>query len=247
MRNWFYGFFMSWGMFLAVPCPVRIWDEKARGHMLACLPIIGCVVGGLWALAAYLLGLIACPEAIAALVLAFLPWLTTGFIHVDGYMDVCDAIMSRRDPETRRRILKDPHSGAFAVICAVLLSIASFALFLSAEGAPPLLPLALIPAASRACASIAVMVLRPMSTSQYSAMPQKRSLIAFPITVLAAAVASPIVLYGLRGLAPAAAALGCWAFALIGYKNLDGMNGDISGFALTLGEFVGCAVLILVR
>ncbi len=30
MRGWIYGFFMTWGMFLSIPCPVRIWDEKAR-------------------------------------------------------------------------------------------------------------------------------------------------------------------------------------------------------------------------
>ena len=35
MRGWIYGFFMTWGMFLSIPCPVRIWDEKARGKMMA--------------------------------------------------------------------------------------------------------------------------------------------------------------------------------------------------------------------
>ena len=32
--NWIYGFFMAWGMFLAIPCPARIWREEARRHML---------------------------------------------------------------------------------------------------------------------------------------------------------------------------------------------------------------------
>ena len=39
MKRWFTGFMMSWGMFLAIPCPCRIWDEKARPHMVACLPL----------------------------------------------------------------------------------------------------------------------------------------------------------------------------------------------------------------
>ena len=249
MRNWFYGFFMAWGMFLGIPCPVKVWDEKARHHMLACLPFVGCIVGGLWALAAFLLDLISCPKPIEALVLFVLPWLMTGFIHVDGYMDVCDAILSRRGLETRRRILKDPHSGAFAVICVVLLSIALFALFLSNESGAELLPLGLIPVSTRACAAIAVSLLRPMSTSQYSGLAEKRRLwaIVFPALALAASIAVPIVLYGLSGLAPAAAAIGYCAFAFLGFKDLDGMNGDVSGFALTLGEFIGCAVLVLVR
>ena len=53
MKSWIYGFFMTWGMFLVIPCPVRRWDETARGKMMVCLPFIGAVVGGLWALAAW--------------------------------------------------------------------------------------------------------------------------------------------------------------------------------------------------
>ena len=45
MRDWVYGFFMAWGMFLAIPCPKKIWSETARRKMLACLPLVGVVVG----------------------------------------------------------------------------------------------------------------------------------------------------------------------------------------------------------
>ena len=58
-------------------------------------------------------------------------------------MDVCDAVMSRRDMETRQRILKDSHCGAFAVICMVLLALGQWSAFLSMADVP-LWPLALI-------------------------------------------------------------------------------------------------------
>ena len=122
MRDWIYGFFMAWGMFLAIPCPKKIWSESARRKMLACLPLVGIVVGAVWALAAWLAGLL--PRPLGAALCAAAPWLTTGFLHLDGFMDVCDGILSRRDLETRRRILKDSHCGAFAVICMVLLAMA---------------------------------------------------------------------------------------------------------------------------
>mgnify|MGYP002675528522 CR=1 FL=1 len=54
MRDWVYGFFMAWGMFLAIPCPKKIWSETARRKMLACLPLAGAVVGAVWALCAWL-------------------------------------------------------------------------------------------------------------------------------------------------------------------------------------------------
>ena len=54
MKDWFYAFFMAWGMFLAIPCPFPRWRESARGRMLVCLPLIGLVEGGLWALLVWL-------------------------------------------------------------------------------------------------------------------------------------------------------------------------------------------------
>ena len=112
---------MAWGMFLAIPCPFPRWREEARVQMSACLPLIGGMLGGLWALLAWGLVRLSCPPAVTALLLAAFPWLCSGFIHLDGFMDVCDAVLSRRDLEQRQRILKDSHCGAFAVICVCLL------------------------------------------------------------------------------------------------------------------------------
>ena len=171
MRDWVYGFFMAWGMFLAIPCPKKLWSETARRKMLVCLPLVGLLVGGIWA-GAWLL-LRGAPGPVRAAVCAAVPWLVTGFMHLDGYMDVCDAVLSRRDLPTRRRILKDSHCGAFAVICLVLLALGQWSLFLSAESIV-WQALLLIPAAARACAGLAVLGLRPMDTSQYAAMGASR-------------------------------------------------------------------------
>lgn len=247
MKSWIHAFFMAWGMFLAVPCPYKKWDEKALDRMLVCLPIVGCLVGGAWTLAAYLTSLLSFPAAVTAALIAALPWAITGFIHLDGFMDVCDAVLSRRDLETRQRILKDPHCGSFAAISLGLLMLASFAVLLSWKySAAKLLPLALIPVSTRACAGIAVLGLKPMSTSQYSRERDKRLIIPLCV-MLAAAVILPVVFMGLGGIAPAAAAAAYWLFALYGKKQLGGMNGDISGFALTLGELIGVIILIFVR
>lgn len=247
MKTWIHGFFMAWGMFLAVPCPYKKWDEDALDKMLFFLPIIGLIVGGLWALAAFLTSILSFPAAVTAALMAALPWAITGFIHLDGFMDVSDAVLSRRDLETRQRILKDPHCGAFAVISLGLLMLGSFAVLLSWEyDGAKLIPLALIPAATRASAGIAVLGIKPMSTSQYSRERDKRLIIPLGV-LLAAAEVLPIVFMGLGGLSPLAAACGYWLAALYGKKQLGGMNGDISGFALTLGELVGITVLVFVR
>ena len=63
--------------------------------------------------------------------------------------------------------------------------------------------------------------------------------------LLAAAIAVPLVID--RSFAPLAAAAGYGLAVWYGFRQLDGMNGDISGFALTLGELAGAAVWTLVR
>ena len=242
MSDWIYGFFMAWGMFLTIPCPKKIWRESARRKMLACLPLIGLIVGGIWALCAWLGSFL--PQPLAALLCAAAPWLITGFMHLDGYMDVCDAVLSRRDLETRQRILKDSHCGAFAVICLALLVLCQWAVFLSAEALPPW-PLPLIPAASRACAALAVPTLRPMSTSQYSAMTRGGAPVVFAAIVLAAVCGLSVLLWD--SFAPLAAAVCYWLAAWYAFRQLDGMSGDVSGFALTIAELGGAAVLVLWR
>ena len=48
MKRLLDGFFMAWGMFLAIPCPLRRWNEEAREQMLLWLPGVGLIVGGIW-------------------------------------------------------------------------------------------------------------------------------------------------------------------------------------------------------
>ena len=210
--------------------------------MLACLPLVGVVVGAVWALCAWLTWYL--PHPLGAALCAAAPWLVTGFLHLDGFMDVCDGILSRRDLETRRRILKDSHCGAFAVICMVLLAMTQWSAFLSMEVAP-LLPLALIPVSSRAAAAVAVLTLQPMRTSQYSAMERGGAPVFMAAALLAAACALPIVLWD--SFAPLAAAIGYGLAVWYGFRQFEGMSGDISGFGLVLGELCGAVLLALGR
>lgn len=45
---------MAWGTYLAIPCPYKVWDDALRPWQIVCLPPVGLIVGGLWALCAAL-------------------------------------------------------------------------------------------------------------------------------------------------------------------------------------------------
>ena len=135
--------------------------------------------------------------------------------------------------------------GSFAVIGVGILLLTQFALFASATEEADLRILILLPAVSRCCSALAVTVLKPMSTSQYADQRKPKSHIAV-LTVLACVLtAAGFLLCGKYGFV----LIGCLAgYALAlgrGYRSLEGMNGDIAGYALTLGELCGVAVYAL--
>ncbi|MGI6737235.1 MAG: adenosylcobinamide-GDP ribazoletransferase [Anaerovoracaceae bacterium] len=263
------GFMMAWGMFSALPCPAEKWDESCRRQMLLALPPLGLLLGVIWSVCAALLLQLPLHPMLSAAVLALLPLWLTGAIHVDGYMDVCDAVFSRRDLDDRRRILKDAAVGAFAAVgLGVLLLLGSAALVpLTDARALSLLPsLACVPLMSRSAAVGAVLTAAPLPASQYhrsSWRADHRGVAA----VTAMACLPLLLLPLLRQFLPARAAhllfaadtasavgtltavrmllplLATWIAAqlagLAARRSLQGMNGDISGFMVTVGELAG--------
>lgn len=241
IRSMVYGFFMCWGMFLAIPCPCKIWDETARNKMLLWFPVLGLIPGGIWAALYWVLSKVSCPRPMMALVMGIIPWIVTGFLHLDGYMDVCDGILSRRDLETRQKILKDSHCGSFAVICMILLAMAVMSVGMSVDSYS-VGGLLAVPVAVRAMAAMAVTYLPAMGSSQYAKMKKSKAVqgIWYGMLLIAANVLP--LLFGKFSFAPLASMIGYGIACAYGYKNLGGMSGDISGFALVIGEFLGYAV-----
>lgn len=238
---------MTWGMFSSIPCPWKLWDDSRRGQMLLWLPVLGLIHGLVWWGVAALLRLGDFGLLGAAAVCAT-PWLLSGGIHLDGYMDCCDAIFSRRELSERRRILKDSHTGAFAIIGMCVLSVFQFAAAASVGREQNLLPLIDVPAAVRCCSPLAINYLPPLPASGYSGRGAAAKNPVHGAVVgaqLLAAVIAPALLWGWAGLAPAAAALSCGAVIFWASRDLQGMSGDISGCAISVGELVGLAVLAL--
>ena len=241
MKIYLYAFAMCQSMFCAIPAP-QVWDEKARDKMLLFLPLVGLEIGLIWAALAWLCRWLELPAMVAALLLCAAPYVLTGFLHLDGFMDVTDAVKSCRDAARRREILKDSHVGSFAVIGLVLLVLAQFALFAAAPTDARWLILLLIPAVSRCCSALAVTGLRPMSTSQYAGKQNPKAHLIVLMAMLCLFLAAGFLLCGRHGLVLLGCMVGYCLALRRGYRSLEGMNGDIAGYALTIGEL--CAVVV---
>ena len=245
MKKYLHAFVMCQSMFCAIPAP-QAWDEKAKDKMLLFLPVVGLEIGLIWAAIAWACNRLNLPVMVTALILAAYPYIVTGFLHLDGFMDVTDAVKSWRDLERRREILKDSHVGSFAVIGIVILMIAQFAFFASAPTDANFLILIFVPAVSRCCSSLAVTGLKPMSTSQYADQKKPKSHMVVLTVMLVAFIAAGFLLCGKYGFVLIGGLVGYGLALRRAYKSLDGMNGDISGYALTIGELCAVAVYAFV-
>ena len=246
MKRILHAFFMCQSMFCAIPCPCRVWDEEARPLMLPMLPLVGLEIGALWWLLGWLTGSLNLPVLIRGLILALWPYLATGFLHLDGYMDVTDAVKSCRDLARRREILKDSHVGSFAVIGLCMLMLAQFAVFSSIPGDKSCRILLFLPAVSRCCSALAVTGLPAMATSQYAARKKPVSHLIALAGMLCLFTVLSFVFCGRLGFAAIGCAAGYGLALRRGYRSLEGMNGDIAGYALTIGELCAAAVYALV-
>lgn len=251
------GFLMAWGCFSTIPCPSRKWEEEKRDWMLLMLPFLGALLGLLWygLYAAFLFFKI--PVPLAAAILTIYPFFITGGIHLDGYMDCCDGIFSRRPLEERQRILKDSTVGAFSVVWTIFI----FLLFFGAMWSILMnnsfnqgIGLIFIMIVTRMEAAHGIMTKKPMGTSQYydisKRKAEKRTYSMKLIWVVIFLLVLLVIPMGhgkwLFLIPPFVAMFGDILAIKYGRKQLGGMNGDIAGFGIVIGELVGVISLVFI-
>ncbi len=88
--------------------------EAPQAGALAALPFVGIVLGGLAGTLGWLASLVL--PAPLAIVVAFAATIVlSGGIHLDGFLDACDALFASVPAARRFEILKDPRHGTFAL------------------------------------------------------------------------------------------------------------------------------------
>ncbi|MGN1318986.1 MAG: adenosylcobinamide-GDP ribazoletransferase [Lachnospirales bacterium] len=119
---------IAFSMFSKIPMPNVKWEEENMKYMFVFFPFIGLIVGGVNCLWFYLCQRAGLNSMVFASVSALIPILITGGIHIDGFMDLCDALSSHKDREKMLEILSDSHIGAFSVICVIIYYVLFFAM-----------------------------------------------------------------------------------------------------------------------
>ena len=116
MKNLLEGMVIAFAMYSKIPMPRVEWEKENMRYALCFFPLVGVSIGLLVSLWKGMQEEFAFGTLLFACIGAVIPVLVTGGIHLDGFLDTVDALSAYASQEKRLEILKDPHTGAFAII-----------------------------------------------------------------------------------------------------------------------------------
>ena len=117
---------IAFSMYSKIPVPNVKWEEVDMKYVMAFFPFVGVIIGAAEYLVFILAEMLGLDHLFTAAIVVCIPLVLTGGIHMDGFMDMSDAVSSYRSREERLMILKDPHIGAFAVIKGIVIVLLYF-------------------------------------------------------------------------------------------------------------------------
>ncbi|MEL7602647.1 MAG: adenosylcobinamide-GDP ribazoletransferase [Bacillota bacterium] len=244
---------LMFSMFTRIPMPKVEWSEENLRYMLCFFPLAGVVIGLVLAGWFWFCGVFHIGTLLFAAGVTLIPVAVTGGIHLDGYCDTVDALASHASPERKREILKDPHTGAFAIIGAGAYLLLYFSI--STELIPNIktwLLLALMHGLSRTLSGLSVIGF-PSSASKglldaFKASADKKRSAAILLLLLAGCVAGLWLTAPVAGGAMILAALFCALYLFnMSKRQFGGMSGDLAGYFLQLCELAMLAALVLIQ
>jgi adenosylcobinamide-GDP ribazoletransferase len=246
-------FLTAFSMFSRLPMPTLKWRDDNIRYMLAAFPFVGAVIGlfnWAWLLICDALGF---GVFLRSAGLTLLPVAINGGIHLDGYCDTVDALASHASQERKREILKDPHTGVFAVIGSASYLILYFALGTELE-VTPLTPLflGLMFFLSRTISGLSVLFFpsnagKGLLNTFKDAAEKKVSVIVLGIFLVLGA-AWLICLNTLTGSVMVLSAFICLIYLyIISRRQFGGMSGDLAGYFLQLCELLMLASIVIIQ
>lgn len=243
-------FLIAVSMYSKIPVPSVEWEKDAMKYAMCFFPVIGVATGMVSFMAALVLRTYTqCGSFFFGAVMTAIPVLITGGIHLDGFADTVDALSSYGDREKKLEILKDPHTGAFALIGICTYLILNLAIWSEAE-------LSVLPAAvciypfSRSLSGIAVVSFPPAKNSGLLRTFQDgahRRRVCAVLTVWAVLFGVLLVyLCPIPGILALAAGLVVFGYYYgMAIRQFGGATGDLAGYFLQLCELAMLAAVVI--
>lgn len=243
------GFKIAFSMYSKIPMPKTDWTKENMKYAMCFFPLIGIMVGGLlYGFHRLSLYLSLTPSLFAA-VMTLIPLLITGGIHFDGFLDTMDAKSSYQPIEKKLEILKDPHTGAFAIIGGIGYLLLTFGLFTELYYSKNMLMLSICYILSRAFSGLSVVTFQPAKNSgllkTFSDQSQKVRVRNTMYTYIALCSLLLLLNNLILGAFCFVTGIGIFLYyKTMSMKEFGGITGDLAGYFLQMYE-LGMLILIV--
>lgn len=235
-------------MYSRIPAPKVEWKDENRRYALCFFPIIGAVIGVLlwgWHLLCeyFVVG-----QLLKAAVCCVIPIIVCGGIHLDGFCDVIDAQGSHKSREQKLEIMKDPHTGSFAMIGLCVYFLLQCALFSEIMYSEAVGVVCVGYVLSRSLSGLCAVTFKSARTNgtlaSFTEISHKRVCVIVLSLVTGAACAGMLLIEPFLGaFGIVAAGLAVLFYRIFAYRQFGGITGDLAGFFLQICEI---AILIAV-
>ena len=246
MKKILSSFAICFSTYSRIPMPHVSWEASNMGYIFTFFPLVGLAVGAVQLLWLWFAQNFAVNTLLYAVAATVIPILITGGIHLDGYMDTCDALFSYGDREKKLQIMKDPNAGAFAVIYCGVYLLLTVGLFSQLYGTADWKTMVFLGCGYLLSRSISSSFVVRMTCAKNSGLAYlfhngaDRKFSQAALTVWALLLLPALfLLYWQRALLTLVL-LAQWIFwfAHMARKQFGGITGDLAGFALEISELL---------
>jgi adenosylcobinamide-GDP ribazoletransferase len=248
VKKFVIGFILAMQFLTRIPIPIECpWEKQSIKGALTSFGIVGLIIGGILALAITLTDTVF-PVWMSALFIVTLWVFLTGGLHLDGLMDVADAVGSNAPFEKKLKIMKDPQVGSFAVLTVIFQIVWKFAFIYglviqtNLEYNHLLFCVILIPACSRLIPLYLLYFVPVMKQEglayQWRLHISVREVIIGTVMVFLYTLLFPKMLFIFFSYIVYFLFIRTWIL-----KNFKGINGDILGASIEGGELWGLFIL----
>lgn len=247
--SWLNALVIAFSTYSKIPMPQVEWSDGNRRYTMCFFPLIGAVIGAAMWLWLWLCDYLALGDVLRGAVGAALPLVITGGIHMDGLMDTADALSSWQGRERRLEILKDSHTGAFAVMtCAAYLLVTCGVL--SEANAADAPALGMVYVASRSLSALTMALFQSARPDGmlggFARAARRRAVCAAGGIYLAICAAVWGITLGWAALLPIGAACLCTAgYRRMAYRAFGGVTGDLAGWLTQVTELCCAAAVVM--
>ena len=241
-REW-QAFWLAMGFLTRIPVPVTVdYSQRLMNQCSVYFPLVGLLLGGLYAGLYTLLAGFWSPQVCVLLVLGFHLWITGAF-HEDGMADCADGLGGGYTVARRLEIMKDSRIGTYGAVALGVTLALKVALLTDTQ--PVWLALLLAPAISRLtplCLMRALVYVSDPDTSKSKPVAEGFSGQRLGVAVAGVAALALVAGVALEALVAVVSVLLVWGAML--RRSLGGYTGDALGASVILSELVFLLMLV---